>query len=311
MTSEFALIDRIRAVLPGPPAGETWIGDDAAVVAPPAGLLLLAADAVVAGVHADLAVVGLEDMGWKALAAAVSDMAAMGGRPRHAVVTVAGPPETDVMLLYEGLAEAAAALACPVVGGDLVNAPCLVVSVAVQGEVDGAPVLRSGGRPGDRLFVTAPLGASALGLRLLRSAALDAGDTPDAQDAHDGARRAHRRPVPDVAGGQAARAGGATAMVDVSDGLVADLDHLAVSSGAGVALEEIPVAPGATLDDALYGGEDYVLAFSAPDPAALAAAFDAAGRPRPVEIGRLTAEPAERTLSGRPLVRGGWAHQWR
>src|SRR6202521_745096 len=109
MTGEFAAIDRLRRVLPQPGPGETWIGDDAAVVrAPGGGWLLRAAAPVVAGVHADLSLTGLDDLGWKAVAANVSDIAAMGGRPLHALVTVVGPPGTDLDLLYQGIAEAAA-----------------------------------------------------------------------------------------------------------------------------------------------------------------------------------------------------------
>src|SRR5205807_432458 len=134
---------------------------DAAVLRPPAGgWLLLATDVVVEGVHfrpeTDLA-----DVGWKALVVNVSDIAAMGGRPAHALVTVAGPSSVDLDRLYRGLVDAACEYACPMVGGDLANADQLVVSVAVTGTVDGAPVLRSGARPGDAIFVTGPLGAAA------------------------------------------------------------------------------------------------------------------------------------------------------
>src|ERR1700736_1350264 len=98
---EFEAIERLTRILPTPGPGETWIGDDAAVVkAPGGGWLLLAADTVVAGVHADLSLTGLNDLGWKAGAGNLSETAAMGGRPRHALVTVAGPPDTDLDLLY-------------------------------------------------------------------------------------------------------------------------------------------------------------------------------------------------------------------
>src|SRR5205814_6378044 len=133
MAGEFEAIGRIARLLPG---GETWIGDDAAVL--PGGLLF-AADALVAGVHADLGLTLLEDLGWKALTVNVSDIAAMGGEPAYAVVTVAGPPDTDLDALYRGLAEASAAYSCPIVGGDLTNAPALVVTVAILGSVDGPP----------------------------------------------------------------------------------------------------------------------------------------------------------------------------
>ncbi|MDQ3897283.1 MAG: thiamine-phosphate kinase [Actinomycetota bacterium] len=286
------------------------MGDDVAVVPGPSGPLLLAADAVVAGVHADLDLVGLDDMGWKALVANVSDVAAVGGRPCCAVVTVAGPlSRVDVDLLYDGLLEAAAAYECPVVGGDLSSSVTLVVSVAIAG--DGGtdpppPVLRSGAGPGDTLFVTGPLGASAAGLELLR--------TGRATEAPDLAL-AHRRPRARLAEGTAARAAGATAMIDVSDGLAADLRHLAEASGVVVVVEHVPVAIGLSRfsDDpealALGGGEDYELVFAAPDPSRVATIFAELGLGKPIVIGRCTDDPDERRLYDRDLPSLGWEHR--
>jgi len=145
VNGELAAIETIRRGLPPPPAGETWIGDDAAVVAGPAGSsLLLAADAVVEGVHFDLDLVDAADVGWKALAVNVSDIAAMGGRPLHALVTVVGASAFMIEGLVRGLAEAAAAYDCAIVGGDLSSGPCLVVSVAITGTTgEREAVLRS------------------------------------------------------------------------------------------------------------------------------------------------------------------------
>ncbi len=295
-------MERIRARLPGPPAGETWIGDDAAVVAPPPESLLLATDAVVAGVHADLDLVGIDDMGWKAMAANVSDLAAMAGRPQHAVVAVAGPASTDLDRLFDGLVAAALHYRCAIVGGDLANADVLVVSVAVTGTSGGRPaVRRDGARPGDALFVTGPLGASAAGLELLRARR---------GSEHPELAAAHRRPEARVEEGQAARAGGATAMIDLSDGLALDLDRVAVASGVGLAITQVPVAGGATEQHALGGGEDYELAFSAPDPDVVATAFRAARLRPPVRIGSCTGDPEERRLDGRRLQPAGWEHDW-
>lgn len=304
---ELAAIERIRLILSDrPPAGETWIGDDAAVISTAAlgHHLLLATDAVVGGVHADLGLVGLDDFGWKALAAAVSDIAAMGGRPSHALVSVIGPPDTDLGLLYHGLSEASRHWSCPIVGGDLVSAPTLVVSVAVTGVApDGArPILRSGARAGDLLFVTGALGASAAGLACLRSGQLD----PQGQQL----ARAHRRPLARVAEGLAAVAGGATAMIDVSDGLATDLGHLADASGTGFELDGIPVAAGASEADALGGGEDYELIFAAPDAEVVATAFIAAHLRTPLALGRLTPERSARWLRGEQMDVLGWEHEW-
>jgi len=119
VTSEFAAIARIRSRLPGPPdSRQVWIGDDAAVV-PNLGAdhTLLAADTAVAGIHADLTFTSLDDFGWKAMGAALSDLAAMGGEPGYCLVTVAAPAGTDLDLLYDGLAGAAATYRCPIVAG--------------------------------------------------------------------------------------------------------------------------------------------------------------------------------------------------
>ena len=308
MTGEFAIIERLRHRLAGPP-GQTWIGDDVAVVPGPAGSLLLAADAAVAGVHADLALVGLDDLGWKALVANVSDIAAVGGTPTHALAMVAGPlGEVDVDLLYDGLTAASDAYGCPVVGGDLSSSPRLVVAVAVAGDGgrgERPPVLRSGASPGDTLFATGPLGSSAAGLALLR--ADRAGEAPDLA-------LLHRRPRARLAEGAAARDAGATAMIDVSDGLAADVRHLAESSGVGVVIDHVPVAIGVSRvtdrpeDLALGGGEDYELVFAAPDPARIEAAFAEAGLGVPIRIGRCTADPAERRLGDGELPVLGWEH---
>lgn len=303
MRGEFVVLERLRRSLPSPPAGELWIGDDAAVVPGPEGDVVLTADAVVAGVHADLALVGLDDLGWKAVSVAVSDVAAMGCRARHALVTLCAPGDVDIDLLYRGVAEAAEAYRCAVVGGDLVTGPALVVSVAVAGDTGARPpVLRSGARAGDAVFVTGPLGASAAGLRLLRAG-------PTARD--DPCVVAHRRPRARLAEGEAARAAGATAMVDVSDGLAADAGHLADASGVGLALDAVPPAPGASADEALGGGEDYELVFTAPDAGQVTAAFAEAGLRPPLAIGYCTADPEVRTVAGRPMPVAGWEHTFR
>jgi thiamine-monophosphate kinase len=310
VTSERAAIAALRARLPPPPPGETWIGDDMAVVARPAApWLLLSADTVVAGVHADLSLTTMADFGWKAMVANLSDVAAMGGQPGHALVTVAAADGTDLDALYDGIIAAATTYACPVVGGDLSSSPTLVVTVAVTGTVDGAPVRRQGARPGDGLWVTGALGASAAGLRRWRS---PAGSVPPAgtaaADVDSALRRAHARPVPRLAEGRAARLGGATAMIDVSDGLASDLGHIADASMVGFELTDVPVADGATLDDALGGGEDYQLVFSAPDEDRIGNAFGSLDPP--VRIGTVLADARVRVLAGWPLPAVGWRHQW-
>lgn len=282
MRSIEALVRR----LPPAPEGDVWIGDDAAVLRCPTGPLLFAADTMVEGVHADLAVTSVADMGWKALVRNVSDIAAMGGRPLHAVVTVTIPPGRggDLEPLYDGLADASAAYGCAIVGGDLTSGATFVVTVAITGTVEGRPVLRSGARSGDTVFVTGPLGGAVA-------------------DLHAGIAGRTARPLARVDEGSAARMAGATAMIDLSDGLALDLRRVAAASGMGVIVDDVPVADGATRDDAMTGGDDYELVFTAADPARVDAAF-AALRP-PIAIGRITASGE---VVGLP--EGGWRHEW-
>jgi thiamine-monophosphate kinase len=286
--------------------GEIWIGDDAAVVGAPEGRLVLATDAAVAGVHADLSLVGLTDLGWKALTAAVSDVGAMGARPLQALVTLCAPPGTDLEALTAGLAEASARWTCPVVGGDLSTADQVVVSVAVAGVLQGPspPVTRAGASPGDLLVVTGPLGGSAAGLRLLQGG----GGTGDAA-AEEALVRAHRRPEARLTEGVAARTAGAAAMIDVSDGLSIDLHRMADASGVGFHLDSVPTAPGATKDEALSGGEDYELIVATKDAAALTAVFTEERLRPPIVMGRCMADRGDRRLEGDPLPRIGWEHR--
>lgn len=302
---EFATIDRIetrlRDAVGVPPGEEVWIGDDAAIVEIGAARVLVAADALVAGVHADLTLTGVSDLGWKALAVNVSDLAAMGCRTQRAVVTVAAPDPDTVEELYEGLASAAARFRCPIVGGDLTSAPVLVVSVTVLGDAAVAPppVTRRGARPGDEIWLSGPLGAAAAGLRELRAG----------RPATDLAR-AHARPEPRVEEGVVARELGATAMIDVSDGFLADLRHVLAASNVGAELAAVPVAAGATGDDALEGGDDYELVWCIPRGTAVADAFAAQGLRRPHRVGVCVGDPSVLRLEGRAVPSGGWEH-WR
>jgi thiamine-monophosphate kinase len=316
------------------PPGEIWIGDDAALVADSGGRpVLLATDLVVAGVHVDLDLCSLADLGFKAVMVTVSDLAAMGGRPDHLLVSVAAPPGTDLDELGAGVAEAAAATGCIVVGGDLSTAPVVMVSVAAVGSLPPGPeqgvegvvspghgvLTRSGARAGDSLFVTGPLGSSSAGLRILQAGVSEAGVSEvESATGLSSLVQAHRRPVARLAEGEAARLARATAAIDISDGLAADIRHLADASGVGIALDHVPVATGATGDEALGGGEDYELIIATADPDGLVAAFESGrlesggfesgGLRVPIGIGRCTADPEERTLAGGELPHLGWRH---
>jgi len=313
--SEDAAVEGLAGTLstafgPAPP-GQIWIGDDAAILPSPPGRLVLATDAVVEGVHVDLGLVAPSDAGWKAVASTLSDIGAMGARPLYSLVSVCTPAAADLDAVMAGVAEASVEWRCPVVGGDLSSARALVVTVAVAGVLDGPEpaITRAGAAPGDTLCVTGPLGSSAAGLRLLRSIA--AGDRPVGDDpVAERLVGAHRRPRALLVEGAAARSAAAAAMIDVSDGLAIDLHRLADASGVGFSLDRVPVAPGATLAEALGGGEDYELVIATPAPDRLDAALVAAGAPPSIRIGRCVADRAERKLEGAPLARLGWEHRF-
>jgi thiamine-monophosphate kinase len=304
LSGEFAFLQRLRKALPAAAPGQVWMGDDAAVLEDG---LLLATDVVVEGVHFDLRWSAPEDAGWKALAVNCSDLAAMGGLPRAAVAAVVVPGDRPGVAdaLAAGLSEAAGAFGCPLVGGDTAVGPTLALSVAVVGQSPptGA-VLRSGARPGDTVLVTGTLGGPLAALRALRQGQAPVGEA---------AARLHR-PRPRLEEGRAAAEAGATAMIDVSDGLAADLGHICEESGVGVCLqaEAVPLGPGAALADAVAGGDDYELCFTASDPDGVAAAFAAAGLAAPVAVGQITGDGRRvMALPGgteEPLAGGGWEH---
>ena len=269
---EFGLIDRIAGRVTRKAGVRIGIGDDAAALEPSPGQITLAsADMLVEGVHFDLALCGPLTLGRKSLAVNLSDIAAMGGTPRYALLSLAVPQDLPVEFLdgfTSGFLEVAAEFDVTLVGGDTCASPGgLVVSITVMGEQFAERVVtRSGARPGDLIFVTGTLGDSALGLKQLRE-----GERAGA------AVQRHLDPLPRVREGMAlAEAGLPTAMIDVSDGLLADLGHILDLSkvGARLELDRLPLSP--AFDEAkpglgddpfllpLAGGEDYELLFTAP-----------------------------------------------
>jgi thiamine-monophosphate kinase len=313
--TEEALLDAIRRVLSGAgPEVRVGVGDDAAVLAPTGGELVITTDVSVEGVHFARQRTAARDVGYKAIVVNVSDIAAMGASPRAAVCALVLPPDVGaawVMELFGGMREACDEYALWLVGGDLSRGRDASIAVTVTGEVaPGRAVLRSGAHAGDRVVVTGELGGSAAGLRLSAAPAKPT-------ELELALVRRHLRPVARVGEGGVLAAHGATAMMDVSDGLAIDLSRLAAASGTGatVVLGDVPVAGGATLDDALDGGEDYELLATIPDDAAVEAARmelkEAFGVPlteigRIVDGGGLTGVEADGTE--RPLEATGWDH---
>jgi thiamine-monophosphate kinase len=282
------------------PKGERHIGDDAAVLAPLVGQAVISTDVAVLDVHLDSQYFPLEDLGFKAVAAAVSDLAAMGARVRACVVAVTAPEGTDLDELHRGMADASIVTNCPIVGGDLALGHDVAVAVTVLGECPGrGAIYRSGAMAGDELLVTGALGRSAAGLRRRRAGA----------PLTDDLVMAHRRPWPRIAEGMAARGAGVHAMMDLSDGLGLDLHRLADASEVGFELSDVPVAEGATVEEAISGGEDYELLIATDDAARLRLIFQDRGLRAPLTIGRVVFDETTRTLKGEAFGPRGWQHQ--
>jgi thiamine-monophosphate kinase len=307
---ETALVKRLTDRLGPAPANEIWSGDDAAVIATEGARLLFTVDTLTEGVDFDRAYATGADIGFKALAVNVSDIAAMGGRPSTGVVSLTVPGDTKVGFLDDvmtGLVEGAGRWGVDLVGGDLGGGGEVSISVALLGTPVAEPVLRSGARPGHALCVTGVLGGAAGGLEVLRS-------RREPSDAERTLIGRHLRPEPRVEEGTILAGSGASAMIDVSDGLAAEVHHLADSSGVGVVVEKVPVAIGVSRvsDDpeglALGGGEDYELVFTAEDPRRVETVFAEMGLGVPLRIGHCTADPGERRLRDGELPRVGWVH---
>lgn len=320
---EFGLIERLRRGL-GEPADDrllAGIGDDAAVWRTAAGFTVATTDTMVAGVHFLPGAVAWRDVGWKAMAVNVSDIAAMGATPSFALVTLCLPADTPVAQideLYAGLRECGDAFGVTVAGGDVVSSPVFAITVALCGEAvvrdDGTPALlrRDGARAGDAVAVTGPLGGAAGGLRVLTEGTGRTG-------AAERLIARHMRPRPRIDAGRAAVSAGAVCGVDISDGLARDLGHVCAASGLGadlwlarVPLDEalIAVYPDEAPMLAASGGEDYELIVVAPEEV-LQRAEVMLGAPLPI-VGVMRAGAGVRVLdaAGREvrLATPGWDH---
>ena len=265
--NEFDVIGKLPGLLPPAPSEVLVpIGDDCAVLRLGGGTWAAASDMLVSGRHFK-GWATPADIGYKAVTVNVSDVAAMGGTPRFVLVSGAVPDPETALGVFEGVAEACGRFGVYPLGGDTTRSDILTVDVSILGELEAAPVLRSGARVGDLLAVTGELGASAAGLL-----ALEAGTS-----GFDRLKERHLRPRPRVEAGLAAGRLGVGAMIDLSDGLASDVRHVCEKSGVGctVDLDLLPVSGdtrelAAALERdpeilAATGGEDYELLVSAPE----------------------------------------------
>ncbi len=306
--SEGEVLARIFPRLPDADAQLIGPGDDAAVLRAPDGRYVVTTDMMIQGPDFRLAWSTPHDLGWKAAATNLSDVAAMGARPTALVVAIAAPPSTPIWVIEgiaDGLRDGCAALApgCGVVGGDLSASDALTLAVTAFGDLEGRePVLRSGARPGDVVALAGRLGDAGWGLSLLFRLGVDADGVPDAalaaavRQQHPLEVGAQLAPEPPIHLGPAAAIAGATAMLDVSDGLAIDAGRLARASGVGIDFD------GETLGEhperALGGGEDHGLLAAFPAGTTLPEGFR--------RIGMVTAEAGVVLVDGTPHTQGGW-----
>lgn len=315
---EFALIERVTGQFPRTDDVILGPGDDAAVVAAPDGRTVATTDLLVEGRHFRRDWSTARDVGHRAVAQNYADVVAMGARPTGLLIGFAAPAELPLAWAEEftaGVRDECARAGGAVVGGDTVGSPTLTIAITALGDLEGrAPVRRDGARPGDVVAYTGHLGLSAAGLALLEGGV----DGPAECLAE------HRRPSPPYAAGPEAARLGATAMLDVSDGLVQDLGHVCRGSGVGILLDSEAFRPESALLEAVRvlgaptgkavdaarrlmvaGGEDHALAAVFPPEVVLPEHWHRVGTvgEAPEEGGR-----AAVTVDGNVVERGGWDH---
>ena len=326
---EFGLIDQLAEVvneyrdnkatlLPKPLIG---IGDDAAAWYCDETIELATIDSLIQGVHFSLDTTGWHELGWKALAVSLSDIAAMGGAPRYALISLGLPGYTEVdnvTELYRGMVELGNQFGTSIIGGDTSSAPLIIISSALFGSISGKAknvLTRLAAEVGDKIAVSGYLGGSAAGLEMLtRKVKLSREDS-------NALKEALLKPMPRVTEGQILLRQGVKAAIDISDGLMADLGHICQASkvGARVEAELVPVHPVAkanfrekALEMALAGGEDYELLFTASNDI-ISKVENAVSCPITV-IGEVTADDTGKiTLVDKQgetlkLARTGWQH---
>jgi len=315
---EFRLIDLLAKMAGG---GDErmllGIGDDAAAWRGDASIQLASVDSFIQGVHFTPQTTSWQEVGWKALAVNISDIAAMGGIPRYALVALSLPDDSEVenvAALYSGMLKLAKQYGVTIIGGDISRAPLVAISITILGSSPTKKILtRSSARPGEVVAVTGQLGAAAAGLEMInKKLKLN----PEASARF---RQAFFKPTPRIAEGQLLLEQGVKTAIDISDGLVADLNQICKSShvGARLEVERVPIEPAVktafsekALELALSGGEDYELLFTASDKI-IDKVKQAAACPVTV-IGEVVAGKGVTLVdkAGKPfaLKKAGWEH---
>ncbi len=326
---EFGLIDVLaRMAYAGEDKQqESWrqlllgIGDDAAAWYGDTSIQLATVDALVQDVHFSLGMTTWEELGWRAMAANLSDISAMGGLPRYALISLALPGDTeveDITNLYRGMMKLAQPFGVAIIGGNISGAPLVVINITILGSTrrqDKRLLTRSAARAGDSIAVTGYVGTAAAGLKMLsQHLQFDV-------EAANALKQAFLQPCPRVAEGQILLEQGVKAGIDISDGLVADLGHICHASrvSARIQIDLIPVHPavranfsGQALELALAGGEDYELLFTAPEEiinrvrAIASCPVTTIGQITTGEAGKVTV--VDRQGNPVSLSRGGWEH---
>ena len=326
---EFGLIDLLAKMVSSSQDKQTpaWqqliigIGDDAAAWYGDTSTQLATVDSLIQDVHFSLDTISWEELGWKALVANLSDIAAMGGMPKYALVSLALPGHTeveDVTALYRGMMEGAQEFGVAIAGGDTSSAPLVIITITILGSTKSQTqhiLTRSGAKPGEKVAVTGELGAAAAGSEMLTKQLQFDADTANCL------RRAFLHPCPRIAEGQLLVEQGVKTAIDISDGLISDLTHLCKASqvSARIEIDRVPVPPvvnanfgDRALELALSGGEDYELLFTGSSEI-IDKVTRAAACPVTV-IGEIVAdEPGKITLvdrQGNPvsLHKAGWEH---
>ena len=291
---EFGLIAAIRAVLPPDPPGVLGVGDDGAILPALDGRVVASTDLLIEGRHFRRDWSAATDIGAKAAAQNMADIAAMGASPTALLFGLAVPGEIAaawVVAVAEGMAAECHRAGAVIVGGDVTGSDSVMLAITALGNLAGKePVARAGASPGELLAISGPVGQSAAGLALLRAGldSMPAAFEPELLRLV----AAHQRPQPDYPAGPAAAAAGATSMIDISDGLVADLGHIAQASGVRLEVQTASLPGSRELmsaaarlgtdwrEWALGGGEDHALAATFPQEAALPLGWTVIGNAR-------------------------------